>query len=83
MKLAIKAVVIAAAFALPAAAFAQSADQKYCKALSSKYREYQRAGSIDGEVAAAMGQCDSNAAAAIPVLEKHLKAGKVPLPPRT
>ena len=27
--------------------------------------------------------CDTNAAAAIPVLEKHLKAGKVPLPPRT
>ena len=73
----------AAAVMLPLAAFAQSADTNYCKALSAKYREYAKAGAVDSTAAAAMAKCDKEPAAGIPVLEKHLKDGKVALPPRT
>jgi hypothetical protein len=76
-------VVVSATLALPMAAFAQNVDLKYCKSLSDKYREYARADTVDSEAAAAMAQCDTNAAAAIPVIEKHLKADKVTLPPRS
>jgi hypothetical protein len=71
-----------AAMTLPLAAFAQSSDTAYCKALSGKYREYAKANVVDAEAAAAMAQCDKSPAAGIPVLEKRLKDGKVPLPPR-
>jgi len=71
-----------AAVALPVAAFAQSSDTAYCKALSEKYRDYAKSGSVDATAATAMAQCDKNPAAGIPVLEKHLKDGKVALPPR-
>ena len=82
MNTAFRVALAAAVLTLPmTASFAQTADQKYCKALSSSYREYNKAATT-GEAAAAMAQCDSNAAAAIPVLEKHLKEGKVALPPR-
>jgi predicted outer membrane protein len=64
-----------------AVAWAQTADEKHGQALSSSYREYSK-GTIDAEAATAMSQCGSNAAGAIPVLEKHLKAGKVTLPSR-
>lgn len=74
-------ILVAAAVTLPAVASAQTADQKYCKALSSSYREYSK-GTIDAQAATAMAQCDSNAASAIPVLEKHLKDGKIALPAR-
>lgn len=82
MKPAITAAVLGTMLALPMAALSQSSDSAYCKALSDKYREFSKA-SADAEAAAAMSQCATNAAAAIPVLEKHLKAGKVPLPPRS
>ena len=78
---AFKMAMAVAALVLPAAAWAQSADLNYCKALSSSYREYSK-GTVNAEAAAAMAQCDSNAVAAIPVLEKHLKEGKQALPAR-
>jgi hypothetical protein len=49
--------------------------------LSSSYREFSK-GTDNAEAATAMSQCGSNAAGAIPVLEKHLKEGKVALPSR-
>jgi hypothetical protein len=62
---------------------AMSNDQAYCKALSVKYREYARAATVDNAAALAMSRCDTGeAAAGIPVLEKLLNDGKVPLPPR-
>ena len=69
---------------LATSAFAQSgADAAYCKSLSGAYRSYARGGVVDGEVATAMSQCDSNPATAIPVLEKILTGNKVKLPARS
>ena len=71
-----------AAFAtvLPLAAFAQTADVTYCKALAAKYRTYGKNPATD--VAAALAGCDNRAGEAIPVLEKQLKDDKVALPSR-
>jgi hypothetical protein len=77
-----------AALALPLAASAQSADTKYCSALSDNYNTYVLASggrshnTASPDVANAMSKCSSNAAAAIPVLEKALNDAKVSLPPR-
>jgi hypothetical protein len=73
---------ICASLVLPFAAFAQSADAKYCEALSVEYRKL-NTGSDSGPLAEAMAQCKAgNTAAGIPVLEKALKDAKVTLPPR-
>jgi len=64
-------------------ASASMSDQAYCKALSVKYREYARAAIVDNEAALAMSRCDTGEAAlGIPVLERRLTDGRVPLPPR-
>jgi hypothetical protein len=86
-----KALVIALFFAglgLPVAASAQSADAKYCAALSEKYDGYiDTAGDKGGratptEVVIAMERCKTDPASSIPVLEKQLKAARLTLPPR-
>jgi hypothetical protein len=86
-----KGLVIALFFAglgLPVAASAQSADAKYCAALSEKYDAYiETAGDKGGratptEVVIAMDRCKSDPASSIPILEKQLKAAKLTLPPR-
>jgi hypothetical protein len=78
-----KTLFVAVALALPAAAaFAQSGDVAYCKALSAKYREINRAASPSGAAADAMASCDANPKAGIPVLEQSLNDAKVSLPPR-
>jgi len=86
-----KAIVIGAFLAglgLPVAASAQSADAKYCTALSEMYDAYiETAGDKGGratptEVVIAMDKCKLNPAASIPVLEKQLRAAKLSLPPR-
>jgi hypothetical protein len=78
------------ALSLPAAAFAQSSDAKYCQALSDKYNQYLNMGqnrgaqpqSIDARVA--LEKCKAgDTAAGIPPLEKALKDAKLDLPPRT
>lgn len=85
---------IAAAVALPTAAFAQppQGEMAYCQALASTYVHYigrseaspykdVRRGSLDGQVAAS--QCvPGRTAEAISVLEQKLRNGKVTLPPR-
>ena len=71
------------AVALAGPALAQSPDVIYCKEMTASYRDFVRGSTIDAEAANAIAQCDAgNAAAAIPVLEKRLKAAKVPLPAR-
>jgi hypothetical protein len=74
--------IVCASIALPFAAFAQSADAKYCETLSVEYRKLNTDAST-GPQADAMAQCKAgNTAAGIPVLEKALKDGKVTLPSR-
>jgi hypothetical protein len=71
--------------AFPAAA--QSPDSAYCSALAEKYDSYiDTQGDKGGrgtppDIVAAVGQCRSNPGAAIPVLEKALKAARLDLPP--
>jgi hypothetical protein len=79
---------ICAVAALPIAALAQN-DPAYCAALGQKYERYvgdndasHRGQQRDAGVAAAITQCGTNAAAAIPVIEKALKNARVDLPPR-
>ncbi|MBS0220111.1 MAG: hypothetical protein JSR91_05145 [Proteobacteria bacterium] len=73
----------------PSAAFAQSADAKYCDALSHQYNKYVLASegkshnTAPSNVSAAMGKCSTDAKTAIPILEKALQDAKVSLPPRT
>jgi hypothetical protein len=67
----------------PFAAFGQSADAKYCMALSDLYRKTSpKTESPDAEVPAAMAKCRAGDTSGIPVLEKALTDSKVTLPPR-
>ena len=79
MKIANIALIACAAVALPLAAMAQSTDADYCKKLGSLARIY---GSNTGPVPEAIAKCDKDAAGSITVLEKHLEADKIKLPPR-
>jgi len=74
--------VICASLAMPFAALAQSADAKYCAALSAEYRKL-NSSNTSGVQSDAMAKCAADdTAAGIPVLEKALKDAKVTLPPR-
>ena len=67
---------------------AQSADARYCAALSDMYESYiETAGDKGGratptDVVIAIDRCRSDPASSIPVLEKQLKGAKLALPPR-
>lgn len=80
---------VSLALALPSAASAQSADSKYCSALSDKYSQFAQDNggkshnAPPADVAAAMSKCGTDPASATPVLEKVLKDNKITLPPRT
>jgi hypothetical protein len=75
-------------FALSMTASAQSADSKYCSALSNKYQTYAQDNggkshnAPPADVASAISKCSSDPASAIPVLEGALNSAKVALPPR-
>lgn len=77
-------------FTLPLAAFAQSADSKYCHALADKYAKYRQdnqdaqRGSqpASSTVGAAVSKCDSAPGEGIPALEKALTDAKIALPAR-
>jgi hypothetical protein len=56
-------------------------DADYCQALSVTYRRY-RPGNVDEAAARAMSLCPTDPASAIPVLEDHITAMRVPLPSR-
>lgn len=78
----LRACLISAIALAPAAAFAQSADAKYCEALAATYRKLNTQ-NTDVAVPEAINQCQQgNTAAGIPVLEKALKEQKATLPPR-
>ena len=86
----IKALLAAALFSVPIAAFAQSSDADYCKALTQKYETYvsnmsvgRSAGSGTIDASVAISQCkDGKTASGIPVLEKKLRDARIDLPPR-
>ena len=82
MKIAAVCLISAIAFA-PLSAFAQSADAKYCDALSAKYREILGGTQAEATAADAMAKCKAgDTATGIPVLEKALKDAKATLPAR-
>ena len=63
-------------------AVALLSDTDYCRKLSATYRRY-RTSQIDETVAEAMSRCEStDAASAIPVIERALGEMKIPLPTR-
>ena len=87
MSTVLKSLSIIVACTLPAAAFAQSTDAKYCAALVAKYEAYldqsQKKGEQPQNIAAKAGaeKCKSGDAAGIPALETALKDAKLDLPP--
>jgi hypothetical protein len=80
---ALAVVTVCVAITLPFVAFAQSADVKYCMALSDSYAKVVgSSSSTAGGVPEAMAKCKAGDASGIPVLEKALTDQKVTLPPR-
>ena len=83
-----KAVLAAALFSLPVAAFAQSNDAAYCKALVAKYEQYLDQSSKKGQqpqgvdAQAGVAKCKTGDTSGIPAIEKALKDAKFVLPPR-
>jgi hypothetical protein len=81
-------ILASSALIIPGVAFAQSNDVKYCEALAEKYDTYiDTSGNMGGrptpvDVQKAEDSCKTDPAAAIPVLEKTLKAARFSLPPR-
>jgi hypothetical protein len=83
-----KALLAAVMFSLPVAAFAQSSDAAYCKALVAKYQQYldmsskrgQQPQSIDAQ--SGVEKCKTGDTSGIPAIEKALKDAKFDLPPR-
>lgn len=78
-----RSLIVLVALALPAVAFAQSSDAKYCKSLSDLSRS-PAMGSTERPLAvsAAIAKCEAGDYSGIPVLEKYLTDGKATLPPR-
>jgi hypothetical protein len=88
MNIVTKALLAAVLFSLPVAAFAQSGDAAYCKALVAKYEQYLDMSSKKGEqpqnitAKAGVEKCKTGDTSGIPVIEKALKDAKFDLPPR-
>lgn len=80
-----KILIACSVITLPFTAFAQSADAKYCRALTDSYREtYSRSQNPVAEVPMAIAKCEAgDTATGIPILEKALRDAKVTLPSRT
>jgi hypothetical protein len=74
---------------LPAAAFAQSSDRDYCRALVAKYEGYldqsQRRGEAPQSLDAKLGveKCKAGDVSGIPAIEKALENAKLSLPSRS
>lgn len=83
-----KTLLALACVGLPATAWAQSNDSKYCAALGERYNTYvlgtggRSHNTASPDVASAISKCSSDAATAIPILEKALNDAKAGLPPR-
>jgi hypothetical protein len=82
---------MSAALLVPAAAFAQTSDADYCRALTQSYETYasqiqsgRAPEQIPVDAKTAIEQCKAgNTAAGIPVLEQKLRNAKVDLPKRS
>jgi hypothetical protein len=83
-----KALLATVLFSLPVAAFAQSSDANYCKALVAKYEQYLDQSSKKGQqpqgvdAQAGVAKCKAGDTTGIPAIEKALKDAKFDLPPR-
>ena len=83
-----KTLLAATLVSLPVAAFAQSSDAAYCKALVAKYEQYLDQSSKKGEqpqnvaTKAGVEKCKTGDTSGIPGIEKALKDAKFDLPPR-
>lgn len=77
------------AISLPVAAFAQSGDAGYCRALVAKYEAYldqsQKRGESPQSASSkvAVEKCKAGDPSGIPDIERALKDAKIDLPPRT
>jgi hypothetical protein len=80
MKTTLTLLAVAAAFVLPVAASAQSADVTYCKKLASVWRAYNEGADPAVSIATALTKCNTAAAASIPVIEKSLTDDGFKLP---
>jgi len=89
MNTSMKIPLVILAIALPSAAFAQSSDANYCKALVSEYEQYLDMSSKKGQqpqgldARSAVEKCKVGDAAGIPGIEKALQDAKYSLPSRT
>ncbi len=89
MMTSVKGLLAIVAISLPAAAFAQSGDAGYCRALVAKYEAYldqsQKRGESPQTVSSkvAVEKCKAGDPSGIPDIEKALKDAKIDLPPRT
>jgi hypothetical protein len=76
--------VVAAAIAVPTAAWAEGDDKAYCAQLTYLYRKYVQNSpgrGLDLDAARALEDCSKgNAAAAIPVLERKLRENRISVP---
>jgi hypothetical protein len=85
----LKGLLAVVAVSLPGAAFAQSGDVPYCKALVAKYEQYldqsQKRGETPQSLEAKIGveKCKTGDTSGIPAIEKALKDARLDLPPRT
>jgi hypothetical protein len=88
MNTSMKGLLTVIAFALPTAAFAQSNDANYCRALVAKYEgmldQSQKRGEAPQSVAAKVGveKCKAGDTSGIRDIEKALQDAKIALPPR-
>ena len=89
MNTSLKTVVAVALISLPAAAFAQSSDAQYWRALVDKYEQYLDMSSKRGQQPQGLDardgveKCKAGDPSGIPEIEKALKDAKYDLPPRT
>jgi hypothetical protein len=89
MSKSLKALIVCAGLGVAVSASAQQGDVAYCSALAEKYQRYvgaddwsRRGQQRDARVEAVIGQCPTNSASAIPVLEQALGNSRIDLPPR-
>ena len=78
-----RSLIVGMALALPAVAYAQSSDARYCKTLTDLSRS-PAMGSTERPLAvsAAIARCEAGDYSGIPVLEQYLTDSKATLPPR-
>lgn len=85
----LKYMIVCAGLGVPVAASAQQGDAAYCSTLAQTYERYVGSNALshrgqqrDSKVDAAIAQCPTNSAGAIPVIEQALRNARIDLPPR-